>query len=152
VPEPSAESQSSGSGAATSATPHDSANEPVTPTPDPVPTTKPHRATVTYDAGLLSIQADDSSLNAILRQIASLTGMEITGGMVDERVFGNYGPSKPSVILATLLDGTGSDMVLRQGTHAEVTELVLIPRDGGTVPPGPNSPIWGRDGSQSDGK
>jgi hypothetical protein len=107
---------------------------------------------VTYAASELAVQADDSSLNLILRQIASLTGMKITGGVAEERVFGNYGPAKPSAVISALLDGTGSDMVLRQDAHATITELILIPRGGGAVPPGPNARIWDLDEAQGQGK
>jgi hypothetical protein len=103
---------------------------------------------VTYTAGLLTVRAEDSSLNLILRQIARLTGMTITGGVADQRVFGDYGPSKPSEILSTLLDGSDSNVVLRGGPHAAIVELILSPRHGGPVPPGPDSSVWGPDDSK----
>ena len=102
--------------------------------------TPPQRATVTYAAGLLDVRADNSSLNQILRAIGHLTGMKITGGVTDERVFGNYGPAEPSTILATLLDGTGSNMLLRESSGNAPAELVLTPRNGGPTPPNPNAP------------
>ena len=108
----------------------------------------PHRATVTYAAGLLDVRANDSSLNQILRQISRATGMTITGGVVEDRVFGNYGPAEPATILATLLDGTGSNMLLRESANNVPAELVLTPRSGGVTPPNPNSP--GFDDSSND--
>ncbi len=110
-----------------------------TPGAAPTPSNPAHRATVTYAAGLLDVRADNSSLNQILRSIARLTGMTITGGVADERVFGNYGPAEPSTILATLLDGTGSNMVLHESIGAPPTELILTPRNGGATPPNPNA-------------
>ena len=104
------------------------------------PSPPPHRATVTYAAGLLDVRADNSSLNQILRAIGNLTGMKITGGVTDERVFGNYGPAEPSTILATLLDGTGSNMLLRESADNAPAELILTPRNGGPTPPNPNAP------------
>jgi len=104
------------------------------------PSTPPRRATVTYAAGLLDVRADNSSLNQILRAIGNLTGMKITGGVTDERVFGNYGPAEPSTILATLLDGTGSNMLLRESADSAPAELILTPRNGGPTPPNPNAP------------
>ena len=104
------------------------------------PSTPPQRATVTYAAGLLDVRADNSSLNQILRAIGNLTGMKITGGVTDERVFGNYGPAEPSTILATLLDGTGSNMLLRESADNAPAELILTPRNGGPTPPNPNAP------------
>jgi hypothetical protein len=65
--------------------------------------------------------------------------MKISGGVMDERVFGSYGPAAPAQILATLLDGTGSNMLLVQGTDASMAELILTPRLGGPTPPNPNA-------------
>jgi hypothetical protein len=119
------------------------ATEPTTPAPPPVPVTPsqrpPARAQITYSDGTLSVSADNSSLNQILRQIAGNTGMKITGGVSDERVFGHYGPAPTAQILAELLDGTGSNMILVQRDSAEPAELILTPRQGGTTPPNPNA-------------
>ncbi len=108
------------------------------------PTTPASRANVTYANGLLTVSATNSSLNQILREISRQTGMKITGGVTDERVFGNYGPGSPATILATLLDGTGSNMLLVQsngvGSNPAPAELVLTPRHGGPTPPNPNAP------------
>jgi hypothetical protein len=101
---------------------------------------------------MLTVLADDSSLNLILRKISRLTGIAITGGVADQRVFGNYGPSKPSAVLSSLLDGSGSDIVLRGGPHATTTELILISRGKGAVPPSPDSLIWGTGDSKDDSK
>jgi hypothetical protein len=99
----------------------------------------PNRAQVTYADGTLSVSADNASLNQILRQISTDTGMKITGGVKDERVFGNYGPAPADQILSALLDGTGSNMVLVHGDGPAPAELILTPRHGGPTPPSPNS-------------
>lgn len=113
------------------------------PAPPPIPLTPsqlpPNRAQVTYADGTLSISADNASLNQILRQISTDTGMKITGGVKDERVFGNYGPAAPDQILSALLDGTGSNMVIVHSDGSAPAELILTPRQGGPTPPGPNS-------------
>lgn len=96
-------------------------------------------AHVTYANGQLTVSASNSSLNQILRDIASETGMKITGGVADERVFGQYGPAAPSKVLGDLLDGTGSNMLLVHATAATPAELVLTPRLGGVTPPNPNA-------------
>ena len=107
-----------------------------------------HLATVDYADGHLSVVANDSSLNQILREISRKTGMKITGGVTDERVFGNYGPDTPAKVLSALLDGTGSNMLLIQGSNhqaagsAAPVELVLTPRNGGPTPPNPNPPAF----------
>jgi hypothetical protein len=103
-------------------------------------TAQKHRAHVTYANGLLEVRADDSSLNQILRDISRETGMKITGGVADQRVFGIYGPAPAGTVLKTLLDGTGTNMLLQETaiTHAP-KELVLSPRTGGPTPPPPSS-------------
>jgi hypothetical protein len=99
------------------------------------PSSKPRNAQVTFHDGLLDVRADDSSLQQILRSIARRTGMKITGGVADQRVFGNYGPAPAPTVLATLLDGTGVNMLLRTTTEAVPEELVLTPQTGAASPP-----------------
>lgn len=91
---------------------------------------------------MLSVSADNSSLNQILRQIGSSTGMKITGGVTDERVFGQYGPDAPAQVLASLLDGTGSNMVIEQREADGPAELILTPRQGGPTPPNPHAAVF----------
>ncbi len=109
----------------------------------PPPAPAAQSAKVTYSGGQLRVVAENSSLNQILREISRQTGMKITGGVTDERVFGTYGPALPGKILATLLDGTGSNMLLVQSPSdkpdAAPVELVLTPRHGGPTPPNPNA-------------
>jgi hypothetical protein len=121
------------------ATPPTAAQQPVpanVPPVAPVPA-KPvvHRAQVVYEGGKLSIAADNSSLLQILRDVARQTGMKITGGVSDEQVFGKYGPDSPSEILASLLQGTGCNMLLRESATRAPVELVLTPRTGEATPP-----------------
>src|ERR1700692_3912771 len=123
------------------------ANAPTAPAPAPVPLTPsqrpPTRAQVTYANGKFSIAADNASLNQILRQIAADTGMKITGGVTDERVFGQYGPADPAQVLAALLDGTGSNMILVHDGEAS-SERILPARQGGPTPPNPNAAAFDR--------
>jgi hypothetical protein len=114
---------------------------PPVPTPPLTPLQLPaHRADVTYTSGTLSVSASNSSLNQILRDISRQTGIKITGGVTDERVFGQYGPGAPAQILASLLDGTGSNMLLIHADASTPGELILTPRQGGPTPPNPNAP------------
>jgi hypothetical protein len=105
----------------------------------------PHHARVDYSGGKLAVTADDSSLNQILRDIARETGMKITGGLNDERVFGNYGPGAPAEVLAQLLDGTDTNMLLKENADKVPAELILTPRLGGPTPPNPNAPGFNDD-------
>jgi len=97
------------------------------------------RAQVVYANGMLEVTADNSSLNQILRDVATQTHMKITGGVVDERVFGKYGPGTPSEILSALLEGTNSNMMLMLTSEKVPAELILTPRQGGVTPPNPNA-------------
>jgi hypothetical protein len=98
-----------------------------------------HKAVVTFANGLLNVRADNSSLNVILREVARVTGMEITGGVTDQRVFGNYGPADPGTVLATLLDGTGVNILVKGDAWNRPTDLILTPRTGGATPPSPHA-------------
>ncbi len=109
-----------------------------------------HRARITYAGGLLDVRADNSSLNGILRDIAQATGMKVTGGVNDQRVFGNYGPAEPATVLATLLDGTGTNMLLRETADNGPRELILTPRTGGVTPPNPNAQNYDGDSDSID--
>ncbi|WP_263366134.1 hypothetical protein [Edaphobacter bradus] len=106
---------------------------PLTPAQSPA-----RRAEVTVAAGQITVSAYNSSLNQILRDIARAEQIKITGGVMDERVFGDYsGPA--GQVLAALLDGTSSNMLLVQGNGSTPTELILTPRTGGPTPPNPNA-------------
>jgi hypothetical protein len=110
------------------------ATAPIAATPITEAPTAAHRAEVTFADGLLTVRANDSSLHQILRSISRRTGMKITGGIADLRVFGDYGPAAPATVLATLTDGTGVNMLLLEGSGAPL-ELVLTPRGAGATPP-----------------
>lgn len=124
------------------ATAFNAPSAPLTPAERP-----PHRAVVTYSQGQLAVIAENSSLNQILREIARETGIKITGGVADERVFGTYGPSPAPDVLAALLDGTGSNLLLIPSDSSSPGELVLTPRRGGVTPPNPNAPSFEDDSS-----
>jgi hypothetical protein len=104
----------------------------------PNPAQNGQQAQVTYLPGLLEVDADNSSLNQILRDISLRTGMKITGGVADERVYGKYGPAAPAEVLTSLLDGTNTNMILRETASSAPEELILTPREGGPTPPDGN--------------
>jgi hypothetical protein len=108
------------------------------PAPSSVANSPKPQMNVDYAAGKLTVTATNASLDQILREVSHSLGMKITGEVADERVFGQYGPSAPSVVLADLLDGTGSNMLLVDGSKGP-TELILTPRTGGPTPPSPSA-------------
>jgi hypothetical protein len=101
-----------------------------------------HRAKVTWADGMLQVRADNSSLNQILRDISRETGMRIVGGVSDQRVFGSYGPAPAGTVLQTLLDGTGTNVLLQERPDHAPEQLVLTPQTGGGAPPPPSSPSY----------
>jgi hypothetical protein len=89
-------------------------------------------AKIALQGNSLSIHADNSSLTAILREIAAKSGMKIDGLGGDERVFGNFGPGAPRDVLADLLDGTAYNLVLLGDLSDGVPrELILTPATHG---------------------
>ena len=103
------------------------------------PGARHHRAQINCAGGQLEVKADNSSLNNILRAVSQCTGMKITGGVLDQRVFGNYGPAAPATVLATLLDGTNTNVLLRETAADQPAELILTPRTEGPTPPNPSA-------------
>jgi hypothetical protein len=95
-------------------------------------------AQIVFADGNLSIHADNSSLTAILQQIATNSGMKIEGLGGDERVFGSFGPGAPRDVLAGLLVGTAYNQVLLGDlSNGAPRELILSPARGGAAVPSP---------------
>jgi hypothetical protein len=65
--------------------------------------------------------------------------MAVKGDVVDERVFGTYGPAAPAEVLSNLLKGTGSNMMVVAGSSRAAAELILTPKQGAPTPPNPNA-------------
>lgn len=94
-------------------------------------------AKITLKSGLLTIQADNSSLSAILHYLATSGGMAVDGLEHDQRVFGTYGPGSPRDVLSGLLQDAGYNFLMagitEQGTPKEI---LLTARVGGAAPTG----------------
>lgn len=99
----------------------------------------PNRPQISYINHQLTVRADNCSLNQILHEISQLTGITITGGVSEERVFGSYGPGSLSQVLNELLDGTSSNMLFVSSEDNMPAQLILTPRSGGPTPPNPNA-------------
>lgn len=107
----------------------------------PAATARPEtRLDVAYVDGKLTVDATNANLNQVLRDISQKTGMKVSGGVSEESVFGHYGPSPVAEVLASLLDGTGSNMLLVDNKTGPF-ELILTPRRGGATPPNPNASV-----------
>jgi hypothetical protein len=89
---------------------------PVVEAPPPPPNwpvnDQPTHAQVKWDSAGLQIDAENSSLQQILADVATATGTKVEGFAGDERVFGDFGPGQPRDILAQLLQGSGYNIVM----------------------------------------
>ena len=96
-------------------------------------------AQIVFTGDTLSIRADNSSLAAILHQVAGKSGMQIEGLSGDERVFGTFGPGAPRDVLADLLNGTAYNLVLLGDLgDGAPRQLILTPAThAGAAPPPP---------------
>lgn len=110
---------------------------PATPAAPVAPADQPASpATITFNQGVLSIHAQNSSLVSILDQVSRDTGLHIEGLSHDERVYGEYGPGDVSTTLSALLDGSGYDYVIVGGAGHAPAQLMLSP-GGGSGAAGP---------------
>ncbi len=103
------------------------------PPPPPVPPAEQaaHPATITFSRDNLRIDADNSSLVQILRQVSQTTGLTIEGLDRDERIYGQYGPGPVTSTLSKLLDGAGYNYVIVGGGPGESpAKLLLTPASG----------------------
>jgi hypothetical protein len=102
-------------------------------------------AQIVFIGDTLSIRANNSSLAAILHQVAGKSGMQIEGLSGDERVFGTFGPGPPRDVLADLLNGTAYNLVLLGDlSDGAPRQLILTPATHGgaaTSPPPPTTTI-----------
>jgi hypothetical protein len=75
----------------------------------------PTPAKVSFQGGLLTIAAQNSTLGEILRDVRKLTGASIDippGSGANERVIVSLGPGAPRDVLARLLNGSSFDYVM----------------------------------------
>jgi hypothetical protein len=83
----------------------------------------------------LRIEASNSSLSQILKDVAQATGTKVVGLGSDDRIFGSYGPGTARDVLNELLDGSGYN-VLMIGDQGQGTprEIVLSAQSKGETP------------------
>jgi hypothetical protein len=101
---------------------------------------RPGQPTVTWDSQGLSIDAKNSSLQQILRDVCTATGAKLEGMGKDERVFGVYGPGQAREVLSQLLLGAGYNVIMigDQGQGAP-RQILLSTRRTGTDQTGNNN-------------
>jgi hypothetical protein len=91
----------------------------------------PSAPTVTYQNGVLTISAYNSTLRDILQGIRSQTGADLNiPPQADERVVTNLGPGPAREVIRSLLAGSRFDYVI-VGSYADpdaVVKLLLFPK------------------------
>lgn len=101
---------------------------------DQIPSTP---ANVSYEAGLLTISAQNSTLGEILRDVRKLTGASIEipqGSGANERVVAHLGPGAPRDVLAGLLNGSSFNYVMLGSSSdpTAVSSVMLSPKPSGS--------------------
>lgn len=122
--------------------------------PDPPPPNWPANsqaqpAAVAWNGHELSVAATNSSLQQILRDVSTATGVKVDGltsldgsatGPHDQRIYGSYGPAPARDVLRQLLDGSGYNVIMvgdrGQGTPREL--LLTAQVAGSKNPPKAN--------------
>lgn len=80
--------------------------------------------------GTLTVQANNSDLPQILRDVAAVSGMKIDGLNNGPRVFGVYGPGNSRDVLKELLVDSGYDFIMVGDAEAGAPrELLLTPQN-----------------------
>ncbi len=96
---------------------------------------RPEDASVTWDSHGLRIDAHNSSLQQILSDVSTATGVKVEGMGADVRVFGVYGPGQARDVLSQLLHGCGYNVIMigDQGQGAP-RQIILSARSAGSAP------------------
>lgn len=114
---------------------------------------------VTYQNGLLSVDAKNSTLSQVLRAVQSQTGasVEMPASASNERVMMQLGPGRPRDVLNTLLNGSRFNYIILgvTGDPGAVQKVILTTRQNmgttvntaqntapGAVPPQPYQPQY----------
>lgn len=90
----------------------------------------PQAAHVTLRDGKLFIKAHNSTLLQILQSVSEQGGMKIQGSPGNHRVFGTYGPGKPSTVLSTLLSGYDFNYLLVGATPTGMPATLMLSTGG----------------------
>jgi hypothetical protein len=92
-------------------------------------------ASVSWDGRQLSVTATNSSLQQILRDVSTATGVKVDGLGSDSRVFGNYGPAPARDVLSKLLEGSGYNLIMIGDTGQGTPRELRLTARGATATP-----------------
>ena len=84
------------------------------------------QASVVWDSHGLSIDATNSSLQQILKDVSTATGTKVEGLSADQRVFGDYGPGQARDVLSQLLQGSGYNVLMIGDQGQGVPRQILL--------------------------
>ncbi len=98
-------------------------------------------ATISFQQGVLSIHAQNSSLVTILNQVSHQTGLVIEGLNRDKRVYGEYGPGNVTSTLTALLDGSGYNYVIIGGDSGHAPSKLILTQNNGAGASSPTAAI-----------
>ena len=102
----------------------------------------PNKPSVIWDSAGLKIQANNSSLHDILKEVSADTGAKVEEIGADERVFGEFGPGTARDVVSQLLHGSSYNVLLigDQGSGTP-REIVLSARRAGSTAQQPNRQV-----------
>jgi len=98
---------------------------------------QPAEAFVAWDSQGLRINAANSSLEQIMKDVSTATGAKVEGLGNDQRVFGAYGPGQARDVLSQLLQGSGYNVLMigDQGQGAPREIMLTLRQAAGAQPP-----------------
>ena len=91
-------------------------------------------ATVMFRDGKLTVEANNSNLTQILRDLANISGMTINGLDKGPRIFGVYGPGNSRDVLTDLLLGSGYNFIMVGGAIDGTPRELLLTSQNDNAP------------------
>ena len=92
---------------------------------------------VSYNAGQLSVTANNSTFADVLDAIQNAVGAKVEGLMPSstERIFGQFGPAAPGAVLGEVLKGSPYDFIVVGGESGggRVQQIILSPRSNAST-------------------
>jgi hypothetical protein len=131
------------------------APEPEIPPPPPMPkwpvNDSPSRALVTWDSHGLRVEASNSSLQQILKEVSLETGAKLEGMIADQRIYGSYGPGQARDVISQLLQGSGYNVLLAGDLGSGAPrQIFLTPRNTGAGSAASANPLRQNNSSDDD--
>lgn len=104
----------------------------------------PSAANVVWNSQGLRIDAANSSLQQILKDVTVAIGATVSGLGTDQRIFGTFGPGPAREVLSELLDGSGYNVLMIGDQGQGTPRQIVLSR----MPSGPAAPSMANNSSQ----